>query len=61
MIACILGHFAAEHVVAPKGINQNQRDDHQGADEHKAQAAVGGSCLPKADVGWNNVWPDADP
>src|SRR5471032_2434018 len=37
MVALIVGHFSAEHVVAPEGVDQNDRNNNQRADQHEAQ------------------------
>ena len=60
MIAFISGNFAAEHVVAPCGVNQNHRNDEQGAYQHKELAGRRRGSLPQRDMRWNDIGPQTD-
>src|SRR5471030_351164 len=61
MVALVVGHFPAEHVVTPEGVDQDDRDNNQCANQHKTQALWRGSGLPQGDGRRDDVWPDADP
>ena len=49
VITVFVGDLAAEHVVAPEGITQNERDDKQGAHQHEALALRRCSGVPDRD------------
>src|SRR5471030_52597 len=61
MVALIVGHFSAEYVVAPEGVDQNDRNNDQRTDQHKAQALRRCGGFPQRHGRRDDVRPDADP
>src|SRR5476649_1814311 len=55
MVAIAYPHFSTEHVIAPAGVHQDDRQDEQRADQDEQLACRGRSRLPQADGRWNDV------
>ena len=53
--------FPSEDVIAPEGIDKNDRNNQQGADQHKGQTLLRRCGLPYRYIRRNDVRPDADP
>ncbi len=55
-----MSHFSTEDVVAPEGISQNNRDDYQRPNQHKALTLRRRGGGIQRNIRWNNIRPNTD-